>query len=162
MANQIAPQTPKMYLRTNSVIHIALLIGNVLFALVVISQQRNHDTQKANDLFLYIVPSFSAACVLISIFLFKKQLNNAISKTTLKEKLMAYQGALIQRYAPLNGAALFGIVVYELTGQQMYIIISGLLALYLLFLRPTKDKVENDLDLSYEDKMLFDSDEVLK
>lgn len=74
---------------------------------------------------------------------------------------MQYQTALIIRFSLLNGASLFGIVCYMQTGNLLFIIISGLLALYFLSLRPTKDKIENDLNLSYEDKILFDSRDVL-
>jgi len=52
---------------------------------------------------------------------------------------------------------LFGIVVYMRTSNFLYLIISGVLMLYFLTQRPTKDKIENDLNLSYEDKIQFDS-----
>lgn len=164
MPNQISPQTPQSYLRINSIIHIAMFTGQLLFGLaaLAITPQKGIDISGAKDPFLFVVPIVAIACFLLSIFLFKKNLNIAVNKATLKEKLMAYQSAFIVRFAPLEGASLFGIVTYMQTGNLLFIIISGLTAFYFLSLKPTKDRIENDLNLSYEDKILFDSQDQLR
>lgn len=163
MDKQITPQTPQSYLRTISIIHIALFMGQLLFGLValIIMPQKGINITNTRDVFLFVVPIMAIGAFAASIFLFKKNVDLAINKNSLKEKLMQYQTALIIRFSLLNGASLFGIVCYMQTGNLLFIIISGLLALYFLSLRPTKDKIENDLNLSYEDKILFDSRDVL-
>jgi hypothetical protein len=88
-------------------------------------------------------------------FIFKQLLNNIAQKNTLREKLMAYQSALIVRYALLEGASLFGIVCYLLTGNLLFLLISGGLVLYFVTIRPTKSSIQNDLNLSYEDQTEF-------
>ena len=162
MANQVTPQTPQSYLKLISIIHIAMFIGQLLFSLAVLSITPQKGIDVTNTVFLFVVPAVAIGCFALSAFLFKTNLNIAVNKVTLKEKLMLYQSALITRFAPLEGASLFGIVTYMQTGNLLFIIISGLLALYFLSLRPTKDKIENDLNLSYEDKMLFDSENQLR
>ena len=141
-----------------------MFIGQLLFGLAALSitPQKGIDVSNTKDVFLFVVPIMAVGCFALSAFLFKKNLSIAVNKATLKEKLMAYQTAFIVRFAPLEGASLFGIVCFMQTGNLLFIIISGLLALYFLSLRPTKDKIENDLNLSYEDKMLFDSQDVLR
>jgi hypothetical protein len=52
---------------------------------------------------------------------------------------------------------MFSVVVYLQNENLFYLIISGLIILYFLWIRPTKDKIENDLDLSYEDKIELES-----
>jgi len=164
MANQISPQTPKSYLKVNSIIHLALFMGQLLFGVLVMLEvpQKGIDITNTNNPFLFVVPVVAIGSLILSTILFKKNLGMAINNPTLKGKLMGYQTALITRFAPLEGASLFGIVAYLQTGNLLFILITGLIMLYFLSLRPTKDRIANDLNLSYEDKMLFDSDEVLK
>ncbi len=141
-----------------------MFIGQLLFGLAALSitPQKGIDVSNTKDVFLFVVPAMAVGCFALSTFLFKKNLNIAVNKATLKEKLMFYQSALITRFAPLEGVSLLWIVTYMQTGNLLFIIISGLTALYFLSLRPTKDKIENDLDLGYEDKMLFDSEDQLR
>jgi hypothetical protein len=62
----------------------------------------------------------------------------------------------------LDGASLFAIVVSSVRGNLFYLLIAGAIILFMLVLRPTKDKIENDLNLSYDDKMQFESFEPLE
>ena len=164
MANQISPQTPKSYLKVNSIIHLALFMGQLVFGVLVMLEvpQKGIDITNTNNPFLFVVPVVAIGSLILSTILFKKNLGMAINNPTLKGKLMGYQTALITRFAPMEGASLFGIVSYMQTGNLLFILITGLIMLYFLSLRPTKDKITNDLNLAYEDKMLFDSNEVLK
>jgi len=140
-----------------------MFMGQLVFGLLslTITPQKGIDISNTNDPFLFIVPIVAIGSFALSLYLFKKNLNIAINKPTLKEKLAFYQSAIITRFAPLEGASLLGIVTYLQTGNLLFIIISGLTALYFLSLRPTKDRIENDLNLSYEDKILFDSQDQL-
>lgn len=54
---------------------------------------------------------------------------------------------------------MFAVVSYELSRNLYFLIIAGLLILYFISIRPTKDKIETDLDLSYEDKLTFESED---
>lgn len=141
-----------------------MFIGQLLFGLAALSitPQKGVDITNTKDVFLFVVPIVAIGSFALSAFLFKTNLNTAVNKATLKEKLTIYQSALITRFAPLEGVSLLGIVTYMQTGNLLFIIISALTALYFLSLRPTKDKIENDLNLSYEDKILFDSQEQLR
>jgi len=88
----------------------------------------------------------------MSNFMFKKQLDLAVAKSSLNEKLGGYQTALIIRFALLEGPSLFGIVSYLLSGNLLFLAISGLIILYFITIRPTRDKVETDLNLDYQEK----------
>lgn len=158
--DNLSPQlTAKKYLSTISIIHIALLAGIVLFGIVAITVTHNGklDMHNTNDPFIYIVPIAAIGSFVLSNFIFKQQLAIAVNKDTLNGKLTTYQTALIMRFAPLDGAALLGIVIYLNSGNLLFLIISGLVALYFITIRPTKEKIENDLNFSYQEKMGFDS-----
>lgn len=65
---------------------------------------------------------------------------------------MAYQSATIVRLALLEGPSLFGIVGFLLTGNLIFLGISGALIACFIYQRPTRQKIEDDLNLSYEEK----------
>ena len=161
MVNQNLQTTPKTFLRTISIIHLVLNLGLILFAAVTffINSGRNVFNYNTNDPFVMVAPLLAIAGIAGGIFLFKKQVAIAQSKDTLKGKLALYQGALIQKYALVEGPAMFAIVAYDLSGNLLFLIIAGLLLLYFISIRPTKDRLVTDLDLSYEDKITFDSED---
>jgi len=153
--------TPQKFLRTLSIIHLALITGQILFALVTIFLNSDKDIviRYTNDVFVNVLPILTIAGILTGKILFKKQLIALQSKESLKEKLTGYQSAFIVRLALLEGPCLFGIVCYLLTGNLFHIIIAGLIILYFISLRPGKEKVETDLALPYEQKVQFDKSE---
>jgi len=159
---QTQPQSPKTILKTLPIIHIALLLGQVLFCIVVFTTQKQ--TPKFNisttaDPFLFVVPVMAIASFATSNFLFRQQLTIAAGKPTVAQKIQSYQAASIVRFALLEGASLFGIVTYLLTGNLLFISISGLIILYFIFIRPTKDKIVSDLNLDYQEVAALDSDD---
>lgn len=163
MNNQNLLQTPKTFLRTITIIHLAMLLGQALFAIVVFSLIKNTgiDLKDTKDPFLFVVPIMAIGCFTASVFVFKSKINEAANKPTLKGKLMAYQAAFIIQVALLQGASLFGIVVYDVTRNFLYLLISMVIILYFIMIRPTKEKITDSLNLDYEEKMQFDSEDVL-
>ena len=155
----IQQSTPGSYLKLLTVIYSALFAGQLLFAVLVFMLKNSTiiDFKNTRDPFLFVVPFMALGAIIGGNFLFKKTLTEATGKETLKQKLMVYQTAVIIKSALLEGPSWLGIFVYIQTSNFLYLIISGVLMLYFLTQRPTKDKIENDLNLSYEDKIQFDS-----
>jgi hypothetical protein len=54
--------------------------------------------------------------------------------------------------ALLEGPSLFGIVSFLLTNNIAFIGISGALVAYSIYLYPTRQKIEDELNLGYEEK----------
>ncbi|MES2279170.1 MAG: hypothetical protein V4592_24270 [Bacteroidota bacterium] len=159
MINNNTSPTPGMAFKVLTIIHLALMLGQVLFGVVVFFQTRSVrvNIEKIDDVYIYIVPFMAISCFIASNFMYKQQLGIAAGKPTLQEKMTGYQTALIVRYALLEGASLFGIVVYLLTGNLLFLLISGAIVIYFLLIRPTRDRVEADLNLTYEEKIDLDS-----
>ena len=76
----------------------------------------------------------------LSSILFKAQLKQIDPKLKLEDKLPIYQTASIMRWAVLEGAAF--IILFL---KPDFILFGILLIIYLLFLRPTEEKINNDL-----------------
>jgi hypothetical protein len=157
--------TPEGFLRSISIIHLALLAGQVIFGIVAYAQSTRvyFGVNNMDDMFIFIVPVVAIGGFMAGYLIFKQQLVIIRGKRTLGEKVISYQTALIMRYALLEGPSLLAIVAYLLNGNLFYLAVAGLLMLYFLFLRPTMEKVENDLDLNFNEKLEFlDEDEEIK
>jgi hypothetical protein len=148
-------QKPQAFLKMIVIIHGALLAGQVLFGITALASTKSMGIimKPADDPFFYVAPFLTLSSIAAGIFLFKQQLAKLPEKVTLKEKIAGYQTGLIIKYALTEGASLFGIVAYLLTGNLLYLIITGVNVIYFFWIRPTKDKIVDDLNLSYEDKI---------
>jgi len=153
--NQPVQQNAKSILKTAKIIHLALLSGQLMFAFVTISISKNpsFNMKSVNDPFFIVAPLLAVSCFFVGNFLFKKLVGNLQNKTTLPDKLTGYQAALIVRYALLEGASLFGIVVFMLTNNWFFLLISACIILYFITLRPGTEKVADDLQLNYDEKL---------
>jgi len=145
------------FFKVITIIHFALLIGQVLFGITVFSITNSTaiNLKAGNDPFFYAVPFLILFGILGGTFVFKQQVAKFAGKQLLIEKTQGYQTALITRFALAEGPSLFGIVSYMLTGNAFYLILIGLNVLYFIWIRPTKSKAEDDLNLSYEDKIVL-------
>ena len=144
------------FLKTITILYLALLMGQLMFAVVAFSINGSTAVViDTNDTIIFIEVIMVTGCFIASNILFKKQLADAAQQSDVKSKLMRYQTALIIRCALLEGASLFSIVNYMTGGNLLYLIISGLIILYFLSFRPTKERIKEDLQLSYDEVELL-------
>jgi len=145
------PITPEAFIKMFQTIHLGLLAGQALFAVVTYTQfgASKFDIKNTADPLLYVVPLFAITSFIASVILFKLLVSKAAGKETLTEKVMAYQTALLVRFAILESASLFGLVVFFSTHNLFFLLVSIILMVYFLTLRPTKDKMDYDLNLTY-------------
>lgn len=155
MYNASKPLDPKTFVRTVKIIHLALLAGQLLFFVVAFTQTPPHkfDLNFATDPLIIVAPLMAISCFVLSNILFSQQLGIAVNQTSLMGKITRYQIASIIRFALIEGSSLFAIVAFLISGNLLFAMVSGLLILVFIANRPTKDKVETDLNLSYEEKM---------
>lgn len=153
--NQPIPQNVKGILKTAKIIHLALLSGQLMFAFVTISISKNpsFNMKSVNYPFFIVAPLLAVSCFLIGNFLFKKMVSNLQNKPALIDKLTGYQSALIVKCALLEGSSLFVIVVFMLTNNWFFLLISACIILYFITLRPGTEKVADDLQLNYDEKL---------
>jgi hypothetical protein len=165
MAQDHSRPTPEGFIKSISVIHLALLAGQVVFGIVAFGQSGKayFGIRNTGDVLIFIVPVVAIAGFLAAYVLFQQQLIALRSKASLGEKIIGYQTALIVRFALLEGPSLLAIVAYLANGNLFYLAIAGLLVFYFISLRPTLEKVENDLELNFTERIEFlDNDEVIK
>lgn len=149
---------PQLFLKTLSTIHLVLLSGLVLFGVITFTKNTAAKIEfNTNDMFLYVIAFLTFTGIFFGNYMFQKQIVQLLEKEFLKDKLIGYQTASIVHYAFIEAPALLSIVIFYREGNLLYLIIAGLLVIYFFSLRPTKDKVETNLNLSGIHKSQFNN-----
>ena len=118
------------------IIHLAICAGTVIAYLFI--GQLSIESLKiefidSSDLIYFAIPILA---FFLSNFLFQSQLKQVDVKLKPEENLPIYQTASIIRWAILEGSALFILFL-----KQDLLILGILIIVFLLFLRPTEDRV---------------------
>ena len=154
-------QTTQQYFKALTVLHYALTTGITLFIVIAYFLRGaiapNNDETLAG-IFQYMVPALAFICITAGNVLFKKRMNDSKTKNSLAEKLNNYRAAFILRDALLEGAALFAIIAYMLCSRWILLGVAILLLLIFVFIKPTKDKLVKDLELSSDETAIIEDD----
>jgi len=130
----------KEKIKTIQIIHLAICAGVSLAYFFIGEPSAQHlkipKIDAASALYL-IIPVLA---ILAGNFIFKSQLKQADPQLKPEENLPVYQTACITRWAILEGAAF---VILFL--KPDFLIIGILLIVYLVSLRPTEERIINDL-----------------
>jgi len=129
-------------LKAIKIIHIAMSIGTII-AYFVLGDLTNLNALKfpeinADSTIYLSIPLIAFAS---SSLLFKKQIQNIDSNLSLEEKLPLYQIASIIRWAILEGAAFMILIL-----KKDFLILGIFIIVYLIYLRPTENKIRTDLN----------------
>jgi hypothetical protein len=148
--------TPDSMLKTLAFTHVAMLAFQMLFAIVAFAQTTRmyFGVMNMDDEFVFIVPVLALGGFFGGYLIFKKQKYVLREKEGFQEKLSGYQSVLITRFALIQGPSLFSIIAYILSGNVFFLLITGLLSVYFIFLRPTREKIETDLRFDFNDQMI--------
>lgn len=154
-------QTTQQYFKALTVLHFALTTGITFFIVLAyflggaIAPRNN---EMLADIFQYMVPALAFICIAAGNVLYKKKMNDIKNKSSLTEKLNDYRAAFILRDALLEGAALFAIIAYMICNELILLGVAILLVLIFVFIKPTKDKLIKDLELSSDETVVIEDD----
>jgi hypothetical protein len=132
----------------NTIIFYALFAGQALFLiaasyLLKTSGPANPDLPSA---FQIILPVITISAVLGAMFL-PKIILGPIAELSDDLKIVKYRASLIVKWALLEGANLFSIVIYLLTGSMLALGISILILILFILNKPSVDKMKEDLGI---------------
>lgn len=142
--------TPKGFFRTLSLIHMGLIGGLLVATAVFYLQTEVPPNTGEEDLMIYVFPTIAILSIFLSKFLFAQQLKNLEDKKLLSQKIPGYLTASLISYALVEGPAFLNLIWFSTTGNMLYFAVTLTLLAYLLWHRPTKQKVENQLQLKGE------------
>ncbi len=149
--------TPKGYLKVNKVLFSALFMGVVIITVVffAVTEKQYLSTDFESSLFMLMVPIISFAGLGMSRFMFKKFVDQAKQKDTLKQKLMGYRTALIIGLALCEAPALYANIAFMNEGNHFFIIFTIAALLLMLTYNPSDKKTIKDLDLRGDELDVF-------
>ncbi|MEO1010141.1 MAG: hypothetical protein AAFX53_02480 [Bacteroidota bacterium] len=128
-------------MKTLVIIHAALCLGLIFAIVLFYSLVQAFSTQMdASDPLTYGVPIAAILGYFGSKFFFRKQVESISKDDALKTKFSKYQTASIIQYGLLEAPAFLGILAYYLTANALFLVISVTLTLYIMSLRPSKEK----------------------
>jgi len=151
-------QQPKDFIKSLQIIHIALVVTVVGFA-VYIAQRAgdklffSYEEDRA-FLFLAIIVAFIGN--LSSKFIYKKLIGQISSKQNLFQKATKFSTAHVFRMAMLEFPALMCVLFVYQSNNSFYFILTGILVLMMASLHPTKNKFESDVPLTNEEKSMLE------
>ena len=155
----------KQYFRGMSLLHVAFITGLVLFALIAVFIRRTgmmgEGQSSLNSIFQVVVPVFGLAGIFGGYLMATKLIDKLKDKSDLKEKLSGYRGAFVLMIACLEGPAIFAIIAYLLTSNYLLLGIALLLIIIMITLRPSKEKLASQLNLSAAERAEIDNPEAI-
>jgi hypothetical protein len=144
------------YLQSLRIIHLALLAGQCLFlAVMVFLVVRNilpPVSPSLDKTFQVMALLVSFAAVLGAINIFKKRLSsiNAAAEN-IAEKITQYRAASILKWAMIEGATLFSLICFFLTGNYSFAALAIALIIFFALLIPSKVKIMLQLQLNEQE-----------
>jgi len=127
-------------IKTLQIIHFALCAGLIVAYFVIgeisVEKLKKIPTIDSSSIVFAIIPLLA---FILSSLLFKSQLKQVDPKLKLEDKLPFYQTASIIRWAILEVAAFILLIL-----KPDFLIFGILIIIYLIFLRPTEEKIIND------------------
>jgi hypothetical protein len=156
----IQKQTSKQYFRSITILYFGLLIGQVAFAAITLYLNLGllfQPDDSLRDIFIYIVPIFVVNGFVTGHLIYKSRLKKIKNYSSLTSKMGEYRSAMIIRFAMLEGASLFAIIVYLLTADLIFMAMTGLIVAYFIILKPTVDKITMDLELNSTERLKIEN-----
>ncbi|WP_075601947.1 hypothetical protein [Saccharicrinis aurantiacus] len=161
---QAITQNSKKFFRTLSLIHLAMLIGQVVFLVIVLNLKLTSGKVSTGALsapFSYIVAGLTVSCIIVCKIVYAVKLKQAQSKEAITEKMAIFQSANIIRFALYEGPSLFSIVVFLLTGELYFLIFTSILLLFFIFSKPSRQKTIDVLDLNQDEIVMIYNDDAI-
>ena len=128
-------------IKTLQIIHLAVCAGTILVYFFLgelsIEKLKNIPSIDSSSIVYVFIPVLA---FVLSTFLFKSQLKQIDPKLRTEDKLPVYQTASIMRWTVLEGAAFLILFL-----KPDFILFGLLIIIYLIFLRPTEERINNEL-----------------
>ncbi len=152
------PTKAKDALRSISIFYYSMIGGMLMFAIIVFVlnylQVPALLDQSMIRIFFIAVLVIGAMSIFMAPRLYNKRITDALSPgLVLMDKLNIYRSALILYLALCEGAGLFAVIVYFLTGYKLLLIVVAVVLLAMLQKRPQKSKIFNELQLSSQEQL---------
>jgi len=158
---QQTPSTPKGALRAIRILFGAIIAGAALFSVIVLAFNQTTKTSSPVKEFENVILAAGMAIALLFLIIAKDGYNRSMataknSLISLPDKLNRYRSALIVYIALCEGPALFGIILFFVSGYYLMLIITVIMMAAMLAKEPTHQRVVDELGLDWEQRQKLD------
>jgi len=155
------PPTAAGDVRAIRILFYAMIAGVVLFSVIVLALSFIEEAVSPIKGYENIVLGVLIVISLICYYFARTGYNKGIaaakdSLISLPDKLNTYRATLIRYLALCEGPALFGIILFFLTGNYFMFIITGLMVAAMLAKAPTRQRVIEELGLDWKQQENLD------
>jgi hypothetical protein len=149
---QPAPPTQFQALR---LLYVSLISGIIAFTLVslyIVSRKKLEPIVLSDMKQIVAIGVIAASALLtfLAFYVFNKKIKN-IDTPDPKSKMEKYRAASIIRWAMLEVPVMLSIIVYMLSADELYLMLSALLLGIFISVRPSKRSIIKDLGISEDD-----------
>lgn len=147
-------QTSKEYFKSLKILHIAFILGQIIFGLVIYSWISGTIAENSADIINLVIVIISSSVILgivISNLVYRKKLESVKALNDIKEKMTKYRSILIIRYAIIEAPSYLAIAAAMFTFDPVFLIIAATTIVYMIFKRPTKEAIIEDLGLNQQE-----------
>jgi hypothetical protein len=151
--------SPKQKLKAIQIFFLALTIGLVLFAVIVVvvdfmnGPVLGKDELVNRDILLGAVIITGVICLFGARSYYNRTMKMVdISSFSLADKLNQYRAALIIYMAFCEGPAIFSVIIFFLTGNYWVFAITALLLAAMLLKAPTKTRMIQEMKLDWREQ----------
>lgn len=157
-------QTSKDYFKELTILHLAMLVGQVLMAAILYYIHEGNYTSGLD--FRNIFSILVLAAVIIgfagSFFIPKKMIEKAKTSKDLKEKMGRYRAALVVKWAFLESGTMVPLILFYITGNLTFLMMGGAMIAFFASTNPSPKKAIQELNLKQaEQRLLHQADEII-
>jgi hypothetical protein len=151
--NQQPAQSAKDELRGLRIFYLATIVGVTAFFIISLFITKYVDVDQVDlERFGNAIVAFVALVAGAALFYSRRTYNKELTDAKgylipLASKLNHYRNALIRYAAFCEGPGIFGIILFIVTSNYMFLVIAGIMILALLTKAPTLKRTIQDLDL---------------
>lgn len=133
-------------LRTLTILHAALLIGQVLFAgtayFLVSSGNFKLNPTGLEEVFYVLVPVIVAGGIVASFAFAASKIKGLRENPNVQARVMGFRSTSILQWALLEGPSFFATAIYIITGSLFHLALAVAVILVFIYIRPTRAKLE--------------------
>ncbi len=143
----------KIYIRTLKIIYFATLLGPVMLVLVAIYRMAKGNPVSHDNLDMvlnYVILVLGAIAISAGYIIYKRQIGAVIKLKSFRDRLAAYQSALILRIAFIEGVAMLSAIGFMVTSNRIFILYMVVFLLFYLPVYPVADRICRILEIDPE------------
>ncbi|PTQ94792.1 hypothetical protein C8P68_1062 [Mucilaginibacter yixingensis] len=150
------PVNKSTFFKTTQTAHGALIAGQIILALIALVNNKNQplyfSLPRRHDPFFELALGLAAGGTIGGVLFFTRRTTTISLLGSLDEKLAAYRRALIRRFSFIEAPSMVALILALRTHNTIYLQLSAILIIYLITLRPSRKRFENDIALSPDEQ----------